>query len=183
MSDRRVSRRSFLTAAAGGSTLVLGFSIASFRGLLPGDPAASPASQLFAPDLWISINSAGDVDLRIHKCEMGQGVLTALSILIAEELEIEWSRVHVTQADADFRFTDQNTSGSTSISDSWITLRQAGALPGRCSCALQPGSGECPKPNARHERASYRTLAAVGGRTMASWPALQPEFPGRQRTP
>jgi isoquinoline 1-oxidoreductase beta subunit len=128
MSDRRVSRRSFLTAAAGGSTLVLGFSIASFRGLLPGDPAASPASQLFAPDLWISINSAGDVDLRIHKCEMGQGVLTALSILIAEELEIEWSRVHVTQADADFRFTDQNTSGSTSISDSWITLRQAGAV-------------------------------------------------------
>jgi isoquinoline 1-oxidoreductase subunit beta len=129
MSARRVSRRSFLTAAAaGGSTLVLGFSIASLRSLRSGDPAGTRASQPFTPDLWISINSTGDVDLRIHKCEMGQGVLTALPILIAEELEVEWSRVRVTQADADFRFTDQNTSGSTSISDSWIHLRQAGAV-------------------------------------------------------
>jgi isoquinoline 1-oxidoreductase subunit beta len=129
MSDRRVSRRTFLTAAAtGGSTLVLGFSIASLRGLRSGGPVASRATQPFKPDLWISINNAGDVDLRIHKCEMGQGVLTALPILIAEELEVEWSRVRVTQADADFRFTDQNTSGSTSVPDSWIPLRQAGAV-------------------------------------------------------
>lgn len=59
---------------------------------------------------------------------MGQGVLTALAMLVAEELEVDWSRVRVSQADADFRFTDQNTSGTTSIVDSWVRLRAAGAI-------------------------------------------------------
>ena len=128
MTDDRVSRRAFLVAGGVGSaSLVLGFSLAS----LERDPSKAPAPlgqpDAFEPNLWIRINAAGDVELRIHKCEMGQGVLTALPMLIAEELEVEWSRIRVVQADADFRFTDQNTSGSSSISDSWTQLRQAGA--------------------------------------------------------
>jgi isoquinoline 1-oxidoreductase beta subunit len=82
----------------------------------------------FQPNLWIRIDADGLVHLTIHKCEMGQGVHTALAMLLAEELEVEWSRVRVTQADCDFRFPDQNTSGSTSIVDSWAALREAGAI-------------------------------------------------------
>jgi len=128
MTDGRVSRRAFLVAGGVGSaSLVLGFSLAS----LERDPSKAPAQlgqpDAFEPNLWIRIDAAGDVELRIHKCEMGQGVLTALPMLIAEELEVEWSRIRVVQADADFRFTNQNTSGSSSISDSWTQLRQAGA--------------------------------------------------------
>jgi isoquinoline 1-oxidoreductase beta subunit len=116
---RAVSRRSFLIMAAG-MTATGTFAWWS--------PWISPECGGFEPNLWIRIDSAGLVHLTIHKCEMGQGVLTALAMLIAEELEADWSRVRVTQADADFRFADQNTSGSTSIVDSWTRLRQAGAI-------------------------------------------------------
>ncbi|HET8621922.1 MAG TPA: molybdopterin cofactor-binding domain-containing protein [Gemmatimonadales bacterium] len=118
--SRTVSRRSFLVMAAavtaGGSGLMW------WSPWVPGDRKS------FAPDFWIRIHADGRIHLTIHKCEMGQGVLTALAMLIAEELEVEWSRVRVTQADADFRFADQNTSGSSSIIDSWTRLREAGAV-------------------------------------------------------
>jgi isoquinoline 1-oxidoreductase beta subunit len=126
MSGRRVSRRVFLVSAGSGAALVLGFHLARLRG--GPRPASGRADSGLEPNLWIRIETNGDVHLRIHKCEMGQGVLTALAMLLAEELEADWSRVRVVQADADFRFADQNTSGSSSISDSWLPLRRAGAI-------------------------------------------------------
>jgi isoquinoline 1-oxidoreductase beta subunit len=118
---RRVSRRSFLIMAAA-------VSAGTGAGLVWWMPRKSGDCKGFEPNLWIRIDTDGLVHLTIHKCEMGQGVLTALAMLIAEELEVEWSRVRVTQADCDFRFPDQNTSGSTSVVDGWIRLREAGAI-------------------------------------------------------
>lgn len=118
-----VSRRAFVVSAlATGATLTLGFHCEQ-RVRRTG---ASEPDEL-EPNLWVRIDAAGNVHIRVHKCEMGQGVLTALPMLIAEELEADWSRIKIEQADADFRFPDQNTSGSTSIIDAWTPLRLAGA--------------------------------------------------------
>src|SRR5262245_39370990 len=105
---RLISRRALLaTAATGGAALLIGFTYCNRRDGSPRDQGAA-----FEPNLWIRIESSGLVRLTVQKCEMGQGVLTALPMLIAEELEVELDAVSVEQADADFRFSDQNTSGS-----------------------------------------------------------------------
>jgi isoquinoline 1-oxidoreductase beta subunit len=63
---------------------------------------------------------------------MGQGVATALPMLVAEELEADWSRVRIEFAPADKAYTNplfgmQGTGGSTSVRAAWMPLRKAGA--------------------------------------------------------
>ena len=119
-----ISRRTLLAAtAAGGAALAIGFSVRERA----GDTGARPGDR-FEPNLWLRIDVDGTVTITVHKCEMGQGVVTALPMLVAEELEVDVSRVRVRQADADFRVSNQNTSGSSSIIESWEPVRRAGAV-------------------------------------------------------
>src|SRR2546421_10351357 len=116
------SRRRFLkTAALSGASLVIGF---NGRRLLQATDASAVGS--FKPNGWICINSGGTVILTIGKCEMGQGVRTSLAMILAEELEAEWTRVKLLQAkpSAD---SDLGTGGSDSMASSWKPLRRAGA--------------------------------------------------------
>jgi isoquinoline 1-oxidoreductase beta subunit len=118
--SRRLSRRTFIaTIAVTGGTLA---AAAWFRGARRSRrPPSAP------PDLWVQVDADSKVTVHVHKVEMGQGVLTALAMLIVEELGVEWPEVRVTQASADRRFGDQDTSGSTSMADSWKRLRAVGA--------------------------------------------------------
>ena len=60
---------------------------------------------------------------------MGQGVWTALPMIIAEEMELDWSKIQVIQAPVDKdRFGNQGTGGSASVRSSWEKLRKAGAV-------------------------------------------------------
>jgi isoquinoline 1-oxidoreductase beta subunit len=125
----RVSRRDFLrVSAAAGGGLLLGLH-------LPGRAraaSAAPEAEPFAPNAWIRIAPDDTVTLLVARSEMGQGVYTALPMLLAEELEADWSRVHVEMAPADPAYTNrllgrQATGGSTAIRDAWPKLREAGA--------------------------------------------------------
>src|SRR5207302_10759220 len=69
----------------------------------------------------------GMVTIWATKSEAGQGVKTSLAMLVADELEADWSKVRVAQAPFDARFGDQDTSGSASIRQLWEPLRRAGA--------------------------------------------------------
>src|SRR5205814_5307528 len=116
------SRRAFLKAAAlSGTSLIIGFD--GVR-LLQGTNASAVGS--FKPNGWVCINSDGTVILTIGKCEMGQGVRTSLAMILAEELEADWTRIKLLQAkpSAD---SDLRTGGSDSMASSWKPLRQAGA--------------------------------------------------------
>jgi len=116
------SRRAFLkTAALGGASLVIAFD--GKRLLAAGKDAAGQ----FKPNGWVRVSADGTVTLTIGKSEMGQGVRTSLAMILADELEADWSRIKVVQASPGPDFKRLDTGGSSSIAGSWTMLRQAGA--------------------------------------------------------
>jgi isoquinoline 1-oxidoreductase beta subunit len=87
----------------------------------------------FATNAWIRIDRDDTTTLSVHHSEMGQGIMTALPMLVAEELEADWSKVHTQFAQPapvykNPAYKIQMTGGSTSISTSWEDLRRAGAV-------------------------------------------------------
>jgi isoquinoline 1-oxidoreductase beta subunit len=81
----------------------------------------------FDPDVFISVAEDGLVTIICHRSEMGQGIRSTLPLLVADEMEADWDRVHVKQAVADKKYGSQNTDGSRSVRKSYQRLRQAGA--------------------------------------------------------
>jgi isoquinoline 1-oxidoreductase beta subunit len=115
------TRRDFLQAAG---VLWVGFH-------LPQANAAS--SGPFAPDAFIRIDQQGTVTLVMPQVEMGQGVYSAIAMILAEELDADWQRVKLEHAPPSDKlygnpiFKVQATGGSTSIRAWWMPLRKAGA--------------------------------------------------------
>src|SRR5947207_2871530 len=125
MSHATVNRREFLkTGAAAGATLVIGFYLPAFE---RRDPHAPESLAPFKPNAWIEIRPDGTVTIWTGRSEMGQGVRTAMPMIVAEELEADWTRVRVAQADADPAYGDQFTVGSRSVRSGFEPLRKAGA--------------------------------------------------------
>lgn len=92
----------------------------------------APDPEFRALDEWIRIAPDGRVLFTINHSEMGQGALTGLAMVLAEELDVDLERVHTTFAPADPRyrnpmFNEQTTGGSTSIRGEWKRLRTAAA--------------------------------------------------------
>jgi len=117
------SRRAFLkTAALGGASLVVAF---DGKRLLGAEK--KEATGQFKPNGWVRVGADGTVTLTIGKSEMGQGVRTSLAMILAEELEADWSRIKLVQASPGPEFKRLGTGGSFSLGGSWKTLRQAGA--------------------------------------------------------
>jgi len=123
-----LSRRDFLRAGAvAGAGLTLAVTLPSCTGA-PEQPAGPP----FVPNAWIRVGTDGSVTLVVDRSEMGQGVYTALPMLLAEELDVPWATVRVEQSGAgkeyyNARFPSQVTGGSMSVASSWLPLREAGA--------------------------------------------------------
>jgi len=160
-----VTRRAFLkTSTVGGTGLVLAFHLPGRRASLPRR-ADSPASKPFAPNAWLEIAPDGAVKIWCGKSEMGQGVRTALPMIVAEELSCDWQRVEVLQADLDSKYGEQLTGGSGSVRTSYENLRQAGAAARELmiSAAVEKfnvGRRECHAENGRVLHAkSKRELA------------------------
>jgi len=115
------TRRDFLkTGAAGSASLVVGF-------YLPGIVSdASATGKAFAPNAFVEIDSSGEIRIWVARSEMGQGPRTAMTMILAEELDADWSHVKVVQADFDAKYGDMTTGGSASVRSSWDPLRKAG---------------------------------------------------------
>jgi len=77
---------------------------------------------------WVRIDSAGKITLLSSRSEMGQGISSALPMVLAEELDVPWTAIQIEQAPTDEKlFGSQGTGGSGSVTASWTSLRQAGA--------------------------------------------------------
>ncbi|MDB5855786.1 MAG: aldehyde dehydrogenase [Herminiimonas sp.] len=142
----QASRREFLRAGVAlGAGLVIGVHLPSraeqrSRNERPPEASVGQSSTITSnrePGLdhnaFIRIDRAGVVTLIVHKVEMGQGTFTSMPMLIAEELEVDPSKVKLVQAPAnnnlyaDPLLGGQVTGGSTSVRGSWLPLRKAGA--------------------------------------------------------
>lgn len=114
------TRRAFLKVSLlAGSSFAIGFRI--------DDLFADEAKAPFQPNGWVRIDSDGAVTLTVGKSEMGQGVRTSLPMILADELEADWSAVRLEQATPGPGFERLGTGGSFSVRGSWLPLRQAGA--------------------------------------------------------
>lgn len=115
---RNLSRRHFLGAAASG--LVIGFRL--------GAPAGASAAASSKLNAFVHVGSDDLVTLFIHKAEMGQGTVTSLSMLLAEELECDWKKIRTEFPGVNREYGPmQGVFGSQSIRTSFDALRRAGA--------------------------------------------------------
>lgn len=126
-----ISRRDLLkTGALLGGGLILGISLTSrsYAGA-----AMKKSNAPFMPNAFIRIGADDKVTIIVNKSEMGQGVYTSLPMLIAEELECDWSKISIEPAPVapEYNHTEwgaiQGTGGSSSVRSTWNQFRKAGA--------------------------------------------------------
>ncbi|MBA3354862.1 MAG: xanthine dehydrogenase family protein molybdopterin-binding subunit [Pyrinomonadaceae bacterium] len=180
MSATEMKRRDFFkTGAALGGGLLLSLYVPewvladSVHEATPLTPSIPP----FAPNAFVRIGTDNIVTVIVNKSEMGQGVYTSLPMLVAEELEADWSKVRYEPAPVDAAYNHpvfgiQMTGGSTSTASEWERFRQAGAtarvmLIGAAaknwkvdSASLRAENGYVINP-ASGARASFGSLAEV----------------------
>lgn len=134
----RIDRRAFLRLGVSGG-LLLGLQLPGpfARWVVPvawaGGGAAVVTPAEFVPNAWLRIGRDGGIFFLVARSEMGQGVMTALPMLLAEELGVGLDQIAVRFAPADpayvnTRFSRQLTGGSSSVREAWYRLREAGAL-------------------------------------------------------
>lgn len=147
-----ISRREFLkVSAAAGMGLVISIylsgckreptatppptatSASSVQAVPEPSPAPTPTAlpeptAWFEPNVYVKIDNVGRVTVTASRMEMGQGVRTALAMILAEELEADWVTIRVETAQGDTKYGRQRTGGSHSIEQLFTPLRRAGAV-------------------------------------------------------
>lgn len=122
-----LSRRDFLkTAGVLTGALVLGFRLQP-AAAAEAAPEWGAVGAPFNPNAWLEITPEGWIVVQVPWSELGQGPLTAIPMLLADELEADWDSIEVRKAWNDPRFGRMGTGGSRSVRTSWDPVRQAGA--------------------------------------------------------
>ena len=177
------TRREFLQASAA-SSLVIGFTLP-----LSGRAATAASSPAFTPNAWLRITPDDRITVICGSSEMGQGVLTAIPMLMAEELDADWKKVSVEQAPVDKAYANplfgmQATGGSTTVRAHWEPVRKAGAaarqmLVSAAAAQWKVGPEECRTEAGRvihksGKKLSYGQLvAAAATQPVPAEPALK----------
>ncbi len=168
---QKLDRRGFLkTSAAAAGGLVLGF-------YLPESHEAAAQGPVGKLNAYVQVGTDDTVTLYIHKAEMGQGTVTSLSMLLAEELECDWKKIRTEFPGVDpVAFGPmQGVFGSMSVRTSWEPLRKAGAT--ACEMLVQAAAqkwnvakSQCRAENSTvlnirtNERVSFGSLAEAAGK-------------------
>jgi isoquinoline 1-oxidoreductase beta subunit len=127
--EKRLTRRSFLKVTATGGALLIGGAIPGLRGAFTARAAGT-----FEPSIWLRIGVDESVTILLTQIEMGQGVMTAMPMLVAEELDVDWTRIKTEWVPADAKYGNpafggaQITAGSNSVRGMWKMMREAGAI-------------------------------------------------------
>lgn len=125
-----VDRRDFLrmTALSGGGLAIY----AAGLDARAADAAPAAPKPPADPSPFITIHPDNTVEIRVNRLDFGQGALTALPMLVAEELDVDWKQVRASLAPAGEAYKDplfgiQMTGGSTAVAHSWQQHREIGA--------------------------------------------------------
>src|SRR6188768_2981578 len=126
-----VDRRTFLKAAtvAGGGLFVGGY----LSSLEDSGATTAVAAGIFEPNVWVRIAPDDTVTIMLSQLEMGQGVMTSMPMLLAEELDADWKKIKTEWTPADAKYGNPNfggaqlTAGSNSVRGMWKLLREAGS--------------------------------------------------------
>ncbi|NPU69101.1 xanthine dehydrogenase family protein molybdopterin-binding subunit [Bradyrhizobium sp. 83012] len=126
-----VSRRAILQTLGLAGGFVLAAPLLSRPAFAAYETGAGkmPHGTVVDPKIFVSIAPDGIVSILAHRSEMGTGVRTSLPLIVAEEMEADWSRVRVVQAPGDeVKFGNQDTDGSRSTRHYLLPMRQIGAM-------------------------------------------------------
>src|SRR5262252_4515052 len=126
----KISRRSVLQGLGIAGSFVLAAPVISRPAFAAYETGAGkmPHGTVVDPRVFVAIAPDGIVTIIAHRSEMGTGVRTSLPLVVAEEMEADWSRVRVQQAHGDeVRYGNQDTDGSRSTRHYLIPMRQIGA--------------------------------------------------------
>src|SRR5258705_2927235 len=159
----KLDRRDFIKLGAiGGAGLLLGVR-------LPVREADGSRRAPLEPNAFLRIDPDGGVTIWLARSDMGQGVRTSLPMVVADELDADWSRVRVVQADAhQSKYGRMMTVGSTSVrGGAWMPLRQAGAaaremLVSAAAARWGVGATECRTEKGRVTHAASGRSAGYG---------------------
>jgi isoquinoline 1-oxidoreductase beta subunit len=169
-------RRFFKTSALAGGGLVLGVHLPGLRNSIH---AAEPAAAAFAPNAFVRIGADESVTVIVNHSEMGQGCYTTVPMLVAEDLEADWSKVRFESAPVAPVYNHtvygiQMTGGSSSTWSEWERLRKAGAAAREMLIAAAAETWKVDPKTCRAEnghvlsgagqRASFGSLAAKASR-------------------
>jgi len=119
-----VSRRSFLQTVLSSGAFVLG--AVPLRAQQKAEASSRASQTVLHPSIFLGVETDGTVYIVAHRSEMGTGVRTSLPRIVADELEADWNRVKVVQAEGDPRYGSQDTDGSHSVREFFDTMREAG---------------------------------------------------------
>ncbi|MEM5430895.1 xanthine dehydrogenase family protein molybdopterin-binding subunit [Cupriavidus oxalaticus] len=168
-----VDRRTFLKLSFGSGFALCAFPVGAQTA---GGASSESPTPLVPPSAFVGIDADGTVTVTIGKLEFGQGVQTALPMIVAEELDADWSKVRCQLAPAGEAYKDpvfhmQMVGGSTSMKNCWTQYREVGARMramllaaaakrfGVLPAQLKADSGVVSAPDGR--RATYGELAAA----------------------
>src|SRR5256885_12861624 len=124
---KTLTRRTFLKVSAAGGALLSGGYLPSLR-----ETSTAEAAGVLEPNVWVRIGSDDTVTIMLSQLEMGQGVMTSMPMLVAEELDVDWNKIKTEWVPADLKYGNPNfggaqlTAGSNSVRGMWKILRQAG---------------------------------------------------------
>jgi isoquinoline 1-oxidoreductase subunit beta len=169
-----LSRRTFLRGAAAlGGGFALGLILDPFRphpfyggviGSAQAAEGAAPAAGTLSPNVFVSIDNTGTVTVIAHRSEMGQGVRTSVPMILADELEADWSRVKIEQAVGDKIYGSQYTDGSRSVRHNYERMREFGAV--TRTMLVQAAAIQWGVPAAECKAQNHRVVHTPSGKSL-----------------
>ncbi|MFT3801562.1 MAG: molybdopterin-dependent oxidoreductase [Burkholderiaceae bacterium] len=172
-------RRRFLRRSIG----TLALAVTPLGAILAAEPKkygadSMPGGTVDDPLAFVTIDADGTVTIIAHRAEMGTGVRTSLPMVVADEMQADWSRVRVVQAVADeTRYGNQNVDGSRSVRHFYEPMRRVGAAARQMLEAAAAARWSVPVAEVRavdHRVVHPRSDRALGFGELAADAARQP---------
>ncbi len=171
-----ITRRTFLGGVFTAGAFVLGTRLLPLDALAATTRASGADGAAWHPSVYLGIETDGTVIVVAHRSEMGTGIRTGLPMIVADELDADWSKVKIEQALGDVKYGSQNTDGSCSIRDFGDAMREAGAtarlmLERAAAAKWGVPAGECKAQN--HQVVHASSNRKIGYGELASLAAQQ----------